>query len=178
VFVDCDWGNKNSDLSTKFAVRGYPTVAFCDPEGKQVAMLGSRDPASVATQIEEVAKKYGSSSFESFDKAAAKAKEDKKPVLYLFTKPNMASSIALALEDASMKELLEKFTVARSEIGKANADAKALSVTESSLFVLDPNSEASKPKVIVKLTGKKDAKEVRKALEDGLKKFEGGAAEK
>jgi len=31
VFVDCDWGRKNNDLSTKFNVRGFPTVVFLDP---------------------------------------------------------------------------------------------------------------------------------------------------
>jgi len=75
VFVDCDWGKKNNDLSDKFNVRGYPTVVFCDPEGKQVASLSSREPSAVASQIAEVAKKYGGKSgFESFEKAVVVAK--------------------------------------------------------------------------------------------------------
>ncbi|HLF92198.1 MAG TPA: hypothetical protein VJB14_01955 [Planctomycetota bacterium] len=58
IFVDCDWGKKNNDVSTKYAVRGYPTVIFTDPDGKEIARLGKRDAASVASQIEDVAKKF------------------------------------------------------------------------------------------------------------------------
>lgn len=57
IFVDCDWGKKNNDISSKYGVRGYPTVIFTDPDGKETAKLGQRDPASVLAQIEEAAKK-------------------------------------------------------------------------------------------------------------------------
>lgn len=178
VFVDCDWGKKNNDLSDKFSVQGYPTVVFCDPEGKQVASLESRAPSAVAAQIAEIAKKYGGKGgFESFEKAVPVAKEEKKPLLYLFTKPGVASSLAAAVADPSMKELVERFVVAQSEIGKENADAKALSVTDSTLLVLDPGADL-KAKPLLKLTGKKDLKEVRKQLEATLKKLDEGAAEK
>ena len=59
IFVDCDWGKKNNDISTRYKVRGYPTVVFTDPEGKEVARMGRRDAESVAAQIEDVAKTYG-----------------------------------------------------------------------------------------------------------------------
>jgi thioredoxin-related protein len=58
IFVDCDWGKKNKDISTKYGIRGYPTVIFADPEGKELERLGNRDAESVAAQIESVAKKY------------------------------------------------------------------------------------------------------------------------
>ena len=58
IFVDCDWGKKNKDVSTKYKVRGYPTVVFTDPDGNEIERLGNRDAASVAAQIEGVAKKH------------------------------------------------------------------------------------------------------------------------
>lgn len=177
VFVDCDWGKKNNDLSDKFSVRGYPTVVFCDPEGKQVAALRSREPSAVAAQIADIAKQYGKGGFESFDKAVEVAKEEKKPVLYVFTKPGFASSLAAAVADPSMKDLVEKFVVAQGEITKDNADAKALSITESALLVLDAGADL-KAKPLLKLTGKKDLKEVRKQLEATLKKIEEGGSGK
>lgn len=176
VFVDCDWGKKNNDLSDKFSVRGYPTVVFCDPEGNKVGALGSREPSAVAAQIADIVKQFGKGGFESFAKAAEAAKEEKKPVLYVFTKPGVASSLAAAVADPSMKDLVEKFVVAQAEISKDNADAKALSVTESSLLVLDAGGDL-KAKPILKLTGKKDLKEVRKQLEATLKKIEEGSGE-
>ena len=178
VFVDCDWGKKNNDLSEKFQVRGYPTVAFCDPDGNVVAKLQSRDPAAVAAQIADVVKQYGKAAFENFEKASVYAKESKKPVLYLFTKPGINSSLAAAVADPSLKELLELFVVAQSELIKGNADAKALSITDSALLVLDPAAELAKAKPLLKLTGKKDLKEVKKQLEAVLLKFTDGGGDK
>ncbi len=142
-----------------------------------MADLNSRDPKGVAAQISEVAKKYSKAGFESFDKAAEAAKEEKKPILYVFVKPNVNSSLAAAVADESMKALVEKFVVAQSEISKDNADAKALSVSDSTLLVLDPSGDL-KAKPLLKLTGKKDLKEVRKQLEATLKKFEEGGGDK
>jgi hypothetical protein len=178
VFVDCNWGQKNNDLSDRFKVQGYPTVVFCDPDGKEVAQLRSREPGPVAAQIEEVAKKYGRASFDSFEKAGPAAVEEKKPVLYVFTKPNVASSLQAAVQDPSLKELVEKFVLAQSELVKSNPDAKALSISDPALLVLEPEAEIAKAKVLLKLTGKKDTKEVRKQLEATLKKFEEGSAQK
>ena len=59
IFVDCDWGKKNKDISDKYGVRGYPTVVFTDPDGKEVDRMKSRDAAAVTAQIEDVAKKHG-----------------------------------------------------------------------------------------------------------------------
>jgi hypothetical protein len=58
IFVDCDWGKKNKDLSTKYKIRGYPTVIFTDPDGNEIERLGKRDAGSVASQIEGVASKH------------------------------------------------------------------------------------------------------------------------
>ena len=58
IFVDCDWGKKNNDVSDKYKIRGYPTVIFADPDGNEIERLGKRDPASVLAQIEGVTKKY------------------------------------------------------------------------------------------------------------------------
>ena len=58
IFVDCDWGKKNRDLSTRYGVRGYPTVVFVDPDGNELERLKSRSPGSVASQIEGVASRF------------------------------------------------------------------------------------------------------------------------
>lgn len=147
-------------------------------EAGEVASLRSRDPAAVAAQIGEVVKKYGKAGFETFEKAAGAAREEEKLVLYVFVKPNAASSLVSAVADESLKELVDKFIVARSEITKENADAKALSVSESTLLVLDPNADIAKAKPLLKLTGKKDLKEVRKQLEATLRTFEQGGSGK
>ena len=59
IFVDCDWGKKNKDTSDTYGVRGYPTVVFTDPDGKEVDRMKARDAATLVAQIEDVVKKYG-----------------------------------------------------------------------------------------------------------------------
>jgi hypothetical protein len=56
--VDCDWGRKNTDVSDRYGIRGYPTVLFTDPDGKVLESLGSRNAPSVLAQIESVAGRH------------------------------------------------------------------------------------------------------------------------
>jgi thioredoxin-related protein len=177
VFVECDLVNKNKALCDEFRVQDTPTLIFCDPDGNPMERLaGSVETASVIPRMEKLIKGYVP--FDTFEKAAGKAKGEKKPVLYLFVKPNVTGALETALRDASLKDLVNKFILAKSVIAKDNADAKTLSISEVSLLVFDPDADLSKKEPILKLTGKKDIKEVRKGLEDALKKFQEGAGGK
>ncbi len=56
--MDCDWGKKNGELSSRYGIRGYPSVVFVDPDGNELERLKSRSPGALASQIEAVATKY------------------------------------------------------------------------------------------------------------------------
>jgi len=176
--VDCDWGAKNTDLSGKYGVRGYPTCVFTDSEGKELAKLAKRDAASVIAQMNEIADKHtkGPAYLASLDEAVAKAKEDKKPVLYLFTTAKDDSKkLEEAFVDESLKDILEKFVMARREIKKDDEDAKRFKVASSTqpvIFILDAEIEKPEEKPLKKWTGKKTAKELKKDLEAFLKSLE------
>jgi hypothetical protein len=174
IFVECEWElTKNTDLIEKFRIQAYPTILFCDPAGNQEGILaGSIETASILSKMETIARGYGPC--ETLEKAIEKAKEDKKPVLYLFVKPNVANALETALRDASLSDLVKQFVLARSVITKDNADAKTLSIIDGSLLVFDPALKEP----ILKLTGKKNIKEIRKELEAALKKFQKDAGEK
>lgn len=177
VFVDCDWGKKNQDLSGKYGVRGYPTVIFTDPKGEEIDKLGGRDAKSVLDKINAVAEKFGGiAALDSWDKGAEAAKDSGKPVLYFFA-TQKADSVALeqALMDESLKELLEKFVLVKSEIKRDSEDAKKFKVTSSTspvLLILTPAEGDGDPKVVKKLTGKKSAKDLKKEFEKALKDLE------
>ncbi len=47
-------GDKHGDLMQKYNVKGYPTILFFDPDGKQVGQLGSRQPGAVKQQLEQI----------------------------------------------------------------------------------------------------------------------------
>src|SRR5256885_631078 len=52
--VDTTKRGDHQDLMTRYGVTGFPTVVFTDSEGQKVAELGSRDPAAVKHQIEDI----------------------------------------------------------------------------------------------------------------------------
>ena len=57
ILVDCNWGKANTDLSTKYKIRGYPTILFVDKNGK-VVQRASRRPEELASQFAKHAKSY------------------------------------------------------------------------------------------------------------------------
>ncbi len=58
IFVDCNWGESNKDLSDKYNVEGYPTVIFTNPDGKQLAGMGDDRAEGLNQQSDEIAAKF------------------------------------------------------------------------------------------------------------------------
>ena len=168
VFVDCDWGKKNTDLSKKYDVHGYPTVIFTDSKGKVIEPLGDRSPEGVLAQIQKNSKSAPASTFDSFDKAVDAAKKADKPILYLFVGKNKESA---AMEEALFDETLDKardgFVFVKSTLTPQNADAKRFSVSATEppiLLVLDVNAEKPEAAPLKRIVGKKSAKDLLKEL--------------
>jgi hypothetical protein len=153
-------------------------VVFTDPDGKEVGRLGKRDAASLISQINAVADEHtrGPAYCETLDEAVTKGKEAGKPVLYLFTTgKDDSKKLEEALADELLKDLLEKFVLAKREAKKDDGDAKRFGVAGQSqpvIFVVDPEAEKPEEKPLKKMTGKKTAKELKKELEELLKKLE------
>jgi hypothetical protein len=176
VFVDCDWGKKNTDLSSKYEVRGYPTVIFTDPSGKVLAPLGDRSPEGALKQINDVAKKGGGGAHDSWEKAAAAAKKADKPVLFLFTTSGRDSTaLEEALYDDALEKAREAFVIAKVAVKRDNPDVKRFGVAsleQPVILVLDPASETPEKAPLKKIVGKRSAKELLKELES-IKKPKG-----
>lgn len=169
VFVDCDWGKKNTDLSTKYAVRGYPTVIFTDSKGKVIEPLGDRSAEGVLAQIQKNSKSTAAPALDSWDKAVESAKKENKKVLYLFVGTNKDSA---AMEEALFDETLEKaregFVYVKSTLTKDNADARRFNVSATEppiLLVLDPNSDKPEAAPLKRIVGKKSSKDLLKELQ-------------
>ncbi len=165
VFVDCDWGQANKDLTDKYGIRGYPTVVFADPDGKEVGRLEDRSAASLIRQINDLAAKHtrAAAYAESWEKALAQAKAESKPVVYVF----LNEEDARALDDPSLRDFRSNFVFVKGDFrGEA---AKRFGVAESGIVVFDPFSR--KPEVLRKITGKKTSTELRRELLDALRKF-------
>ncbi|MBL8842920.1 MAG: hypothetical protein JNL90_15485 [Planctomycetes bacterium] len=169
VFVDCDWGRKNTKLTRKYGVLGYPTVLFTDSKGVLIERLGKRDPASVRAQMEKVAKAAMRSFHATFEAAAAEAAKSDKLVLFLFaTKGRDSAELEVALFDDSLAEAMKGFVLARVVIAEDNAEAKRFAVgsmEQPVVFVLDPAAEKPEAKPLKKIVGKKTAKELLKEFQ-------------
>jgi hypothetical protein len=169
VFVDCDWGKKNTDLSTKYGVRVYPTVIFTDPTGKVIEPLGDLSTEGVLKQISAIAKKGGGGPADSWEKASAAAKKADKPVLFLFTTSGKDSTaLEEALFDDSLEQARAAFVIAVAPAKRANADAvrfAIVSLGQPVILVLDPNAEKPEAAPLKKIVGKRTAKELLKELQ-------------
>lgn len=59
VYFDCTDKQAFSDLRQKYAVSGYPSVVFIDPEGRKLKeVVGAKDLGEFTAAIDTVAKKF------------------------------------------------------------------------------------------------------------------------
>ena len=176
ILMDCTGGKYQAERN-QYGVKGYPTILFLDPDGKEVGKLGDRSPDAVIKQFAELADQHGrAGAWLEWDKAVEKGKEEKKPVVLLFAtaKPD-SEALETAIGDDSLKDLREKFVFGKSDVKSDVAKKfKVHGSTQPVLLVVDPSLEKPEEKLVKKWTGKKTAKELKKDLEAALKKFDEG----
>ena len=172
IFVDCNWGKKNKELSDRFQVDGYPTVIFCDPDGKVIEHLRSRDAAGVQQQILEIVEKYQyrPSFTDNVTRAQQDARKASKPLAIYFLDDSAASvTVNRAFLDDGVKELLGKFVFATAEVKKGSDECARFGVTSApAIVVVDASREKPEEKPLARISGSRSAKELRKELENAL----------
>jgi hypothetical protein len=180
IFVDCDWGKKHGDLAERYKVRGYPTVVFCDPEGKPIGHLDERDPESVAKRILEVSAKYTAKldpklavpqiAGRTYLQARADARRLSKPMLLYFSDDSPAStSVNLALVDDLLKDTIRRFVFAKGEYRKGSDDCVKFDVSRApTILVLDCSLEKPEEKPLARISGSRSARELKRDLEGAL----------
>lgn len=180
IYVDCDWGNRYRNLSERFGVGGFPTVAFADYTGAPVGdpVVGAQGAEAYVSRLEDLAANHARPVFfSSWEKAVEQAKKDKKPVLYVFFVKNDASKrLEAALLDPSVREIRSKFVIARSEISKDSPDAARFGVAKSVATVvlaLDPRVEKPEDRQLRLPADARTPKPIREWLEAVWKKFHG-----
>ena len=168
VFIDCDWGKKNKDVSKKYDVSSYPTVIFTDAKGKVLEPLQTHSPEGVLAQIEKNSKSDAPATFDSWDKAVEAAKKANKPVLYLFAGKNKDSAVTEeSLFDESLDAARDAFVFVKATHARDLPDAKRFNVANTDppiLLVLDPNAEKPEAAPLKTIVGRKTAKDLLKEL--------------
>ena len=173
IFVDCDWGKKNKDISDKYKIRGYPTVIFLDPEGKEIGKLNSREADGVKKQFEDVAAKHTRSPqwLAGVDAAVSAAKSGPKPAVLFFCddKPKSKAMLNLFSDPAFGTELYEKAAFSKVEFKKDSDECKKWKVTEAgTIVIVDPSAEEGSSLKTLKGGA---PKVIRKEIEDAIKKL-------
>jgi hypothetical protein len=183
IFIECNWGKANTDLSGRYGIGGYPTVLFCDSEGKPIGALDSRDPVEVARQIRDAVQKAGGKGGAapapvaektvrglSIDKAPAEARRLGRLILLVFYDDSPAStSVHSALSDDYLKDTLGRFVVALSEYRKGSDDARRFDVSRApTIFVLNPDLAKLEEKPLAKIEGSRSARELKRDLDSAL----------
>ena len=177
VFIECDWGKSNAELSTLYKVTGFPTVLFCDPDARPIAQLQSHEPGAVAKQMLDVAEKFGSKAelppqpieirALPVPEAMATGKRLKRPVLLFFRDDSPASlSVAAALADPLLKDILAGFVPGADVYTKGSGHSATYEVTRApTLLVLDPTLPKPEEKPLARIEGSRSARELLRELE-------------
>jgi hypothetical protein len=177
VFIECDWGKSNAELSSLYKVTGFPTVLFCDPDGKPIGSLQSREPGDVAKQMLEVAAKFGAKAEVPVQpieiralpvpEAMAAGKRLKRPVLLFFRDDSPASlSVAKALADPLLKGILADFVPGSDVYTKGAGHSATYDVTRApTLLVLNPTLAKPEEKPLARIEGSRSARELLRELE-------------
>lgn len=138
--------------------------------------LMSREPNGVKKQFEEVAAKSGRPARWHASLAAGleAARAASKPVAVLFVDAKPASeAYAKALEDKLLEELFGKIVFVKLDVKKDEAEAKKFKVTAApAIYVIDPALEKPEAKPVARIAGTKTAKDLKKDLDEALRKLE------
>lgn len=173
VLVDNKGGEEIFD---KHKVERMPTILFLDPDGKKVdEFVGVKPPEELEPLLKSVTEKFGRKPrfHKEYDQALDRAKAESKPLALFFFDAKQASvDYAKALDDKSLEELFEKIVFVKVEVKKDSAEAKRYGVTAPPVIVVaNPTSEKPESNPIRKVYGKKAAKDIKRDLEEALKRF-------
>ncbi len=170
LIVDCT-KSAPQDMMTKYNVKGFPTVLFCNYKGEKVEELRGRDAGTVANQFKSVVKKHtvGLPWATDIDKAMEQAKAESKPLLMWVTNTKKKEATTKILEGSFLGEdvqaILKDCVLFKAEFDRKNDLFKKMGVSNGPvLLVLDASAE--KPfKPIKRLKKWKSPKKLIKELE-------------
>lgn len=180
IFVDCNWGKKNKELTDAYGVKGYPTVVFCDPDAKPVDGLPGTDADSVARKMTEIADRYGSQAVVDVPKpkleamsylaALAESRRQRKPLAVFFYDDTPASqTVTISLTDPAVQRVLKRFVLAVIPYKKDSADAIKFDVSRVPvILILDGTKAKPEEKPIATIAGSKSPRELVREFESAI----------
>jgi hypothetical protein len=164
----------DSKLFTKYDVKQMPTFVFLDPDGKKLKSFNppNSGPSLVSTFNEIAdANTRGPKWLDSAEAALEAGKTDKKLVMFVFADEKKSAAFLKTFGDAAYKDAFEKVAAAKIVYSKDSEFCKTWKVTDPSTVLFIDNGGAE-PRVLKTVKGPKAPKELKKDIEESLKKME------
>ena len=179
IWVECQGGKKNVEMAKAFDVTSYPTLVFCDPEGKSFGTIRDPRPKSLEKLIKALADKFPPITAENpvptlkglvYSDARLAARRTGKPIAAFFYDDSPPSkSVSTALTDEAVKKLLEKFVFALIEFHRNSEEAAKFDVDRApTILILDASLEKPEAKPLARIGGSRSSRELVRDLEDAL----------
>ena len=176
ILVDCTDRSNTPEPAKTHNVRGLPTLLFMDPDGKVVGNLTERSADGIVRQFGEIVDKHRRKIpwAETIEKAIEAGKEGKKPVLLLVTDDEEDSKkVEAFFFDPATKEALDQFVLVRHAVEKKCETCKKYRATKGGkILLLDPTAEDPAKSPLAKVSGKKKAEDLAKALLSARKRWD------
>ncbi|HUR38001.1 MAG TPA: thioredoxin family protein, partial [Planctomycetota bacterium] len=181
IFVDCDWGKKNEELSNEFRVTGYPTIAFCDPKGKDIGRMQGREIPEVLREIQEITRKYPAApapagapakpTLQEYSPALLPvARKSSHTVLIFFYDESQATeTVVRSLSDPLLRDLRSRLLLSQTPYRKDSELCVRLDVIRApTLLLLDPSREKPETQPLGRIAGSRSPRELLRDLEELL----------
>jgi hypothetical protein len=178
IFVDCDWGRKNKELSAQYGVKYYPMVLMCDTTGKVIGELKHRDADKVANALKVLSDNIGAKApapvsilvANDYEKAKAEARRRTKPLVVYFADNSPACvTVNDSLMDPSLLDFWPKVVTSKFEFVKGSADCVKFGVTRApTILILDCSLPSPEEKPLVRIEGSRTPRELKREMEAAL----------
>ncbi len=155
------------EAADKYGVTKVPTLIVADSEGKKIEVLDlEAESNAVAEKMAEIGQKHRRDVpwSESLEKAIERARKEAKRVAVVWEEK---ADDAKMLRDPLLWPLVKQLVWVRA----SKEDGKRLKLVKSpSILILDPAAEKPEETPLLKLEGKRQAKEIEKPLKEFLEK--------
>lgn len=179
LFIECQGGKKNLEMIKAYDVTSYPTLVFCDPDGKSFGAVKDARPKGLDKLLKTMADKFPPMTADNpvsmlkgmkYAEARVAGRKIGKPIAaYFYDDSPPSRSVTTALADESVRKVLSKFVFAMVEYHRNSEEAAKFDVDRApTILILDGALEKPETKPLARIGGSRSSRELVRDLEAAL----------